>query len=287
MILVIYVPMAKCLSVIELVRPVNALIAFASVLLGGWISGRPGALSPLMVAGMSAAFLAGAANALNDVCDAEVDRINRPKRPIPSGRVTKRQAKIASAILFPLGWILAGTVSTSCLILALGVSVVLLLYDLRLKRIALLGNLAVSSVGGLAFVYGGLAVGRPADGLIPAGFAFLFHLGREIIKDTEDVSGDREGGAATLPVLRGIRTALATATGAFGILVLLTFVPFYLGLYGWPYLAIVVFGVDSALIYAIVSMWRNNSPSNLRRVSAMLKADMMIGLGAILAGARL
>ena len=160
----------------------------------------------------------------------------------------------------------------------------MILYDFCLKRIALWGNLAVGLAGGLAFVYGGLAVGRPTGALVPAGFAFLFHLGREIVKDAEDISGDREAGAMTLPVRWGARTAVACASGTFGLLIPLTFVPFCLGLYGWLYLAIVVLGVDLVLVYVVLSMWRNYSPSNLRRVSIVLKADMIVGLGAILAG---
>jgi len=272
------------LALIELVRPLNLLIAFVSVLLGGWMSGELGVPFPLLAAGASAALLAGAANALNDFCDAEEDRINRPGRPIPSGRITRRDAMVMSGFLFVLGLGLAGAVGTAPLTLALGVAVLLILYDLRLKRIALWGNLAVGLAGGLAFVYGGLALGRPGGALIPAGFAFLFHLGREIVKDAEDLSGDREAGALTLPVRWGVRTAVVCATATFGVLMPLTFVPFWLGLYGWPYLVIVALGVDLVLVYAVLSMWRDDSPSNLRRVSAVLKADMIVGLGAIWAG---
>jgi len=191
---------------------------------------------------------------------------------------------IASGLLFLRVWGLAGRVGAALLVLALGVSILLILYDLRLKRITLWGNLAVGLAGGLAFVYGGLAVGRPTGALIPTGFAFLFHLGREIVKDAEDISGDREAGAVTLPVRWGVRTAVAVASGTFGLLMPLTFVPFWLGLYGWLYLITVVFGVDLVLVYVVLSMWRDHSPSNLRRVSVVLKADMIVGLGAILAG---
>ena len=272
------------LALVELVRPLNVVIAFVSVLLGGWMSGARGVSFSLLMAGASGALIAGAANALNDLCDEEEDRINRPGRPIPSGRVTRREAMIASGALFVVGWGLAGWVGTALLVLALGVSILLILYDFRLKRITLWGNLAVGFAGGLAFVYGGLAVGRPIGALVPAGFACLFHLGREIVKDAEDISGDREAGAMTLPVRWGPRTTVACASGTFGLLIPLTFVPFWLGLYGWLYLVIVVLGVDLVLVYVILSMWRDHSPSNLRRVSIVLKADMIVGLGAILAG---
>ena len=50
---------------------------------------------------------AGAANALNDVVDYEIDKINRPMRPLPSGFVKKRTALFISILLFSMG--LSGT----------------------------------------------------------------------------------------------------------------------------------------------------------------------------------
>jgi 4-hydroxybenzoate polyprenyltransferase len=135
-------------------------------------------------------------------------------------------------------------------------------------------------VCGLAFIYGGLAGRDFRLSLIPAGFAFLFHLGREILKDIEDLKGDVSSGAKTLPVVSGINISLLLVTIVFSGLIFLTLIPYYLKIFPVLYLIIVLF-VDLLLLYVTVSMWRDQSKKNLGVLSGILKLGMILGLVAI------
>lgn len=273
------------LGLIELARPVNCLIGFCSILAAAFVA--RGALAPLrdvMVAGLSGMFILAGGNAINDVLDVDIDRINRPMRPLPSGRISRRLAVMEAGFLFFVGVISGGTIGRLVGGIALLAVGLLILYSAWLKRTVLWGNLSVSALGGLAFLYGGLAAERMRAAWVPAILAFFFHFGREVLKDMEDVEGDRSAQANTFPVRFGLRRASLLAMLIYGVLVFLSPVPFLLGLYRWPYLVVVVLGVDGVVAYAIGSLWKDRSPRNLVRLSGLLKADMLIGLMAIVVG---
>ena len=252
--------------------------------MGAFITGTIQPIAKVALACLSGSIIAGAANVINDYFDIEIDKINKQHRPLPSGLVTPPQARIFSILLFATGIIIGALVNSVALAIAASSSVLLFMYSASLKRTVLWGNLAVSLATALAFIYGGIAVGRFSAALIPAGFAFMFHWGREIIKDIEDMEGDRENHVKTLPIRYGEKIALGVATGVFCVLLFATIAPFILKIYGFLYLLIVLFGVDTVLVYVIFSMWKNPQPANLGWLSTLLKIDMIIGLVAIYAG---
>ena len=262
-------------ALFELPRPLNALITFASVLLGGWLGAHNLPL-PLLIAACSAALIAGGGNALNDLCDLEIDRINKPHRPLPSGRLSPRIARLEAFVLFGVGTasglFLPGPAPFVALIATAG----LVLYNRFLKRLPFLGNLTVSLLGGLAFLYGGFAVSAPLPALIPAGFALLYHLGREVLKDVEDLKGDPSG--STVPLRWGKRNALLVATAIFSLLIATTPLPVFLGLYGRAYLVLVLL-LNLLLIYILRSVWQH--PARLPHLNLLLKIGMVLGLSAI------
>ena len=92
-------------------------------------------------------------------------------------------------------------------------------YSLSLKNSLLWGNVLVAFVGAIAFPYGALAAGDLGRSWIPALFAFLFHLGREIVKDIEDVAGDQIRGERTLPLAWGRTQAAVLAAFVYLVLV--------------------------------------------------------------------
>ena len=270
----------------DLLRPVNCLIVFGSVFVAAFIAGISRNLLTVLVAALSAALIAGGANGVNDFFDAPIDRLNKPWRPIPSGRLGKREAFIWSTSILVLGVAAAGIAGKWLLSISLGGAIAVFLYSLRLKRTAFWGNLTVSLLCGLVFVYGGVCVGKPKATLIPASLAFLFHLGREIIKDAEDRQADASAGASTAPVRFGLKTALKTATAVYAVLLVVLFLPWLFGIYHQLYLLVVCVGIVPVICYVIWSIWRDNSSRNLRRVSSILKLDMLVGLLAILVGSK-
>lgn len=233
---------------------------------------------------LTGAFITAAANAINDVYDLEIDRINRPDRPLPSGLVSPREAFAFSIFFFLLGVTSSALINRETLIIAILFSVLLYLYSSTFKRRVLIGNFTVSLATAFAFIYGGAAVGHIQNALFPAIFAFLMHFGREIIKDMEDVEGDAKDGAQTLPIRYGIHPAQVLTTALLIALIAITQLPFVLKIYGMWYLIVVNLGVNTVLLYTIMSMWKKPARSNFRLLSILLKADMLIGLVAIYVG---
>jgi geranylgeranylglycerol-phosphate geranylgeranyltransferase len=264
-----------------------------------------------MISGM---LIAAGANVINDLCDIDIDRINRPQRVLPSGRLALASARAFTIFLLACGNFFSIFINIAALIIAVGSSTLLIVYSLWLKRQPLTGNLAVSAATALAFIYGavaaqaGLSQAEASEGILgmssmydmvayasswhgdwragifPGVFSFLFHFGREVIKDIEDRAGDHAMRARTLPLAYGLGAAQAAATAAFGLLILATLLPFYLGIYNITYLWIVVIGVDLMLVASIYFLWKNPAPPRMRQISAVLKADMLVGLAAIYFG---
>ncbi len=276
--------MAKITAYFQLTRPLNLLIAFLSIFMGGLVTGTVHPLEKLLLACVSGILIMAGANTINDVYDIEIDRINKPARPLPSGKIDRGSARIFSLFLLALGCISGLLVNKTLFAIAVLSSVLVYFYSSHLKRTALWGNLTVAVVTGLAFIYGGLAVGRTGKALIVGMFAFLFHLGREIIKDIEDREGDRVQGLRTLPIRGGVRCALIWATAVLSLLIFLSVLPYVFGYFKLPYLLIVVIGVDFFLVYAIAAIWKNQEPSHLGKIALWMKFDMFVGLLAVFFG---
>lgn len=265
-------------------RPVNVLIAMASIFIGAFISGSIEPLAKLLMACLAGGLITAAANAINDFFDVEIDVINKPERPLPRGTITPREAFNFSMVLFLTGISVSFFVNRAAYIIAGVFSLLLYFYSAYLKRTVLFGNIIVSLATAFAFIFGAISVGRFEQSLIPAGFAFMMHLGREIIKDMEDVKGDRLNHAKTLPIVFGFAAARWVATIVFSLLIVATLMPRIYAIYGNWYFLIVMLGVNSVLVLTISAMWQSGEKTNLRLLSTILKADMVVGLLAIYAG---
>ena len=268
---------------LELSRPINGVIALISVLLGGFFAvGTFNHLDVLTVA-ISALLLLSAGNAFNDYCDYEIDRINKPQRPIPSGRVQRRGALIFAIVLLSIGAALGFLVNRYAALIALIVSGCLIAYALWLKRTPLVGNLVVGMLTGLTFISGGVAVMSIRGVLVPAIFAFLFTTAREIVKDIEDTEGDIENRAKTIAVISK-RVAVLMALVFMFAVILFSPIPYLLDWYSWRYLLTVVIGVDLVLIYLTIQLWRDASKENSAKIQRWMKWDIFVGLVAIYLG---
>jgi geranylgeranylglycerol-phosphate geranylgeranyltransferase len=302
--------MRTLLALFLIIRPLNVAIAGLSILLAAALVQPFSFTWPVACAIISGMLIAAGANVINDLCDVDIDRINRPRRALPSRQLTPEAARTFMIFLFVCGNFFSIFINWAAAMMAVGASILLIVYSLRLKRQPLAGNLAVSAATAMAFIYGALAAQnglsvRPAmsrlDGLVavssmarlrswnwdwragifPAVFSFLFHFGREVIKDIEDQIGDRAVQARTLPLAYGLTTAQWAATGALALLMAITPLPFCLGIYSAAYFWTVLLGVDAVLLLAIYRLWKHPEPNCMRQVSAILKADMLVGLAAI------
>ena len=276
--------MKKLKSYFILSRPLNVIIGMLSIFIGAFITGTISPLLKVLFACISGGLIAGGANVINDYFDVEIDKINKPYRPIAAGIVSPKQAFVYSIILYFIGIVFGWLVNWQAFGVSLFSSMLLYLYSAKLKRTVLWGNLSVSLVTALAFIYGGIAVNRLSYAIIPAVFSFVYHFGREIIKDVEDIKGDQADNITTFPIVHGAIPALKLATIVYTILIIITFVPYILNIFGLYYLVVVVGIVDLVVVYVLFNMWKNYESNNLSRLSIILKLNMFAGLIAIYCG---
>ena len=146
--------MGDPVGLIRLIRPVNCVMIGFAILVGALMGGGISSLgSPrdLFLAFLTGFTLTGGAMAINDYYDREIDSINEPGRPIPSGAVTPRLAFTTSMVLSVIGLVSSWMTGLSSLALASFAWVAMMFYSTVGKRTGLPGNLIVSTCIGLPF----------------------------------------------------------------------------------------------------------------------------------------
>ena len=201
-------------------------------------------------------------NALNDILDVEIDKLNQPNRPLPSGDISLNNAKILTAILMCFSLfclVYAGYISSSIeegfenwapSILIWLLAIFLLTnyesssnYSLKLKDRGLPGNFAISLSVGMVILFGAAGVFEPTEPRVLSLFfiGLSYNLAREIVKDIEDMEGDE--GRNTLAMRIGVEKARVLAW----LILLLTMVsilaPFALEIFPASHLLLIIPGL--------------------------------------------
>jgi 4-hydroxybenzoate polyprenyltransferase len=172
--------------------------------------------APLLGSAMAALLNAGN-NALNQIYDLDIDRVNKPKRPLPSGRLTIPQVwwftNITYALALVLAWLVAPRGRHECFWLVAVAVVCTYLYSVppfRTKRLGIWANVTIAIPRGVLLKVAGWSSVKTIAGVEPwyIGAIFgLFLLGATTTKDFADMDGDRRGGCRTLPIQYGVTRA--------------------------------------------------------------------------------
>ena len=201
---------------IALTRPGNAILTALAVIAGAFIAKGPEDIldfqTEITICCISAMMLVGGGNALNDYNDRESDKKNHPERPIPNGKISAENALNFAQILLGLGLVIlifALDNKMPFVIALLGI-ITLIAYENGLKAAGIAGNIAVGLMSGAVFLYAGMAVNDPGPTIWMFGLAVLATITREIVKDVQDLEGDKD--RFTLPARIGIGTSLNLAT---------------------------------------------------------------------------
>ena len=274
---------------IEIIRPGNVVMAVIAIVLVA-IVGHTISL-PIILAMLVVFFEISAGNVINDYFDYKIDLINKPNRPIPSGRITKKVAKNYAYLLFILGTISGFLISYinknwSAFLIVLFADFTLYFYAYKLKSTPLIGNLTVGFITGLGFVFGGFTLNNPAiisTSIFLGFFAFVMTTARELVKDIEDMEGDKTEGAKTLPILYGEKI---TSVLAFILIILdcaLCPLLYYYHIFGVYYLAVIAIAVI-LFIYSAILIIRNQDRLTAGKVSKYLKIGMLIAFVSFIFG---
>jgi len=200
------------ISYIKIIRPVNFLFVILAVLFGAFYKSDTFNLYIPILAAISAAFISGAGFALNDFFDVEIDKINRPHRPIPSGKISTLAAKRYAILLIIIGNLICFSLFRPVmLILAIFNSIILWVYAWKSKKLIFVSNLIVAFTTASTFIYGGLSNNNLRNGMFVFFCAFIYTLIRELVKDIEDIAGDKAEQSITLPIVLGVPKTIIVA----------------------------------------------------------------------------
>lgn len=156
--------LARTLAYLQLMRPANIVTALADILAGFAVSGAVvqiidvgngwfyiPEINKLLLLLISTAGLYGGGVVLNDFFDAELDKIERPERPIPSGRASKTGAFILAVVLLSVGIQAASFASFAGAFIATAIAVLAVIYDAWGKHQKFLGmlNMGLCRAGNL------------------------------------------------------------------------------------------------------------------------------------------
>jgi geranylgeranylglycerol-phosphate geranylgeranyltransferase len=264
---------------LDLTRPGNAvaagLLTFTGAFVAGGVSSAPAAVVAAVIATITAT---GGGNAINDYFDREIDAINQPERPIPRGDISARGALWFSLALFGIATAAALTLPPVAIAIAVFNFVALVAYTELFKGLPGVGNVLVGYLTGSTFLFGGAAVDRPFGAVALFGLAAIATLTREIIKDVEDITGDREEGLRTLPIVIGQRRALLVGAAVMVLAVTASGWPYLTGTFGVVYLAVVI-PADLVMLGATVRAF--TAPRTSQR---WLKRGMLLAAVAFVAG---
>ena len=238
-------------------------------------------------------------NALNDYVDIDIDRTNRPDRPLPSGSIKLESAKRGiqiTGLISAISLVLAGYISTTRIsglsdwlpsLVIWSFALVLLFnyesnsrFSYKMKDKGLPGNIAISLSVGLVIIFGAASVSKPLDARSWVVFliGFLYNLSREIVKDIEDIEGDE--GRNSFAMSSGVDRARALASGllVFALAgILAPFLPFFQIFTDWH----VIFVIPA--VVSLMMVKPRLFASEDRAAQTLIKISMQLCLIAFLA----
>lgn len=195
-----------------LLPPVVGIVSGSAVAYGA--TGAPWRWRAIAAAAAAAAILNAGSNTLNQIYDLELDRVNKPRRPLPSGELSARRAAAFAALCYAAALALAATVNGQTFLIYAAAAAGTWMYSappLRLRNHYFWSNFTIALFRGALLKVAGWAVlatvtTRLEPWYIGAIF-FFFLLGAAGTKDFSDMEGDRAGGSRTLPVVFGAARA--------------------------------------------------------------------------------
>lgn len=275
----------KIFAYIKITRPLNVLITFLVVVVAVLISqSKQLELYTILLASLTASLAAAAGNVVNDIFDIETDKFSHADRVLVLGMLSKKESWYLYISLNLISVLIAASLFTILLIIVLLTLLILFIYSYSLKKLPLIGNLTIAFLTGLAFIYGGFAADNPGAAIIPAVFAFLINLIREVVKDMQDIEGDLKIGFLTFAIKYGFQKSKILILVITFSLILFTLYPFITQHYKIEYFMVVMVFVNPLLILCLKFLFDAKKENSLSVVSNMLKLNMVLGLIAIYLG---
>ncbi|SHL23881.1 4-hydroxybenzoate polyprenyltransferase/geranylgeranylglycerol-phosphate geranylgeranyltransferase [Fibrobacter sp. UWH5] len=285
------------MTLIKMTRPVNIVIAVVTLFIGYFLQGVLdfGASDvpaySLVLQALGFALAIGFGNIQNDVLDFESDKLNRPERPLPSGKISLKAANASWITMIVLTIVCGFADSLISGTFFVALALLLIAYNKKLKHIPLLKNMTVAFLCTtpliLTLIYPiipretdiePMSLSAKFGFLYPAMmFAFLLTTVREIYKDLEDESGDLMAGIITFPIAAGAPTARRLAGAILVFTWMLLPLPTIQGYYSTIFLILTL----ATLTPTFATILIQTQKQNYRKSQKLVKISMFVGLIAL------
>jgi geranylgeranylglycerol-phosphate geranylgeranyltransferase len=178
---------------------------------------------------------------LNDYYDFDVDSITDPHRPLPSGRITRKEALVAAIAFLSAAIIWSALGSMSLLVATIILVILAVLYNSTLKKMGLIGSFSFGLIEGLFFAVGVLTAGTFTQlTLLVAVSIILLHTSVNITGAIKDIEGDKKIGNMTVPVKYGIDTTAKLTLFFLSFSFIVAILPGFLNLLNLRYLPVLL-----------------------------------------------
>ncbi|MGB9719208.1 MAG: UbiA family prenyltransferase [Candidatus Anstonellales archaeon] len=262
------------------------MLAFAVFIGESIVLGSPPPLTgPILLSLFVPLFAEMGAFSLNDYFDIATDRANkRLDRPLVRGTINENSVVVFAFLTFAISLILSSSINENAFSIVLIFVVLSILYNIWLKDVAILGNAAVAASMGIPFIFASYVVSTEIKAIAYVLFliAFIIGMAREIIKDIEDVEGDKTiRKSKTLPIIIGKKYAAMAAS-----VLLLLFIPAsaypFISYFALSSLSLVTLLASYAsILYFAVTFYKNPTREYARFTRTVLLYTMFIGLFAL------
>ena len=275
---------------IEILRPINGLMGGLTVIIG-ILNTRIGIplltlIFNIIFGVLTYFFISGSSMVINDYYDIEIDKINRPERPIPRGSISLKQAKILWVSTILIGIILSIIHS---LLFNIGFLVPIIVVFMAFigwfyaawgKKSGFIGNIIVGISFSIGLIYGAVLNNSGIPLYIYYFFltSFFLLISREVIKGCEDVEGDKKEGVKTLAIRIGIKKS-TTISMIFAVVAVVFYIlPYFTVINQLLFLISMIFGL-AVVLFAIILMLKGNLVNkDFKKVSLFLKIGAFLGL---------
>ena len=285
----------KIKDAFEILRPINCLMGSLTIIIG-LLNTRTGIstiqlISNIILGVITYFFISGSGMVINDLYDLEIDKINRPQRPIPRGSISIKQAKILfilylligislsilNSIIFNLGYL--------NIIIAIFFGLIGWIYAKWGKKSGFLGNVIVSISFSIGMIYGAILNNSVIPNYIYFFFltSFSLLLSREIIKGCEDIEGDKIEGVKTLAIRIGVKKSTLISMIISLIAILFFVLPAITDIIN-PilFLIFMAFGLIDVLYAITIMIKKNLEYTQFKKISLLLKIGAFLGLLAFI-----
>ncbi|MFX1588071.1 MAG: geranylgeranylglycerol-phosphate geranylgeranyltransferase [Promethearchaeota archaeon] len=285
----------KFKDTIEIMRPHNDLMGSLTVIIGFLNTRTPMTIGNLLIniilGVFTYFFIAGSGMVVNDIYDIEIDKINKPNRPIPRGSITLNQAKLLYFLYLVIG--LSFSVIHSILF-KLGILNIIIaalfgfigwLYAYWGKKSGFLGNIIVSISFSIGLIYGAILNNSIIPNYIYFFFltSFFLLLSREVIKGCEDIEGDKKEGVKTLAIRIGIKSATRVAIIFSASAIVFFILPYFTNIINQVFFLISMFFGLIDVFYAVILMLKTPlNQKDFKKISLLLKIGCLLGLIAFI-----